>query len=43
MWKREHLPNTRLRNVADVIDAPERLRLVAVNGQNIYRMDGSDF
>lgn len=35
MWKREHLPNFRLRNVADVIDAPERLRLVAANGQNI--------
>ncbi len=34
-WKREHLPSIRLRNVADVIDAPERLRLVAANGQNI--------
>lgn len=35
MWKREHLPNIRLRRVADVIDAPEGLRLVAANGQDI--------
>ncbi len=34
-WKREHLPSIRLRNVADVIDAPEKLRLVAANGQII--------
>ncbi len=34
-WKSEHLPNTRLRNVADVNDAPEKLSLVAANGQNI--------
>lgn len=34
-WKSEHLPNIRLRNVAEVIDAPEELRLVAANGQEI--------
>lgn len=34
-WKNEHLPNIRLRNVAEVIDAPEGLCLVAANGQDI--------
>lgn len=35
LWKSEHLPNIRLRNVVGVIDAPKGLRLVAANGQEI--------
>lgn len=34
-WKNEHLPNVRLRDVSEAIDAPEELRLVAANGQDI--------
>ncbi len=31
MWKNEHLPNVRLRDISEAIDAPEKLRLVAAN------------
>ncbi len=35
VWKTDNLPNVRLRDVSEAIDAPEELRLVAANGQNI--------
>lgn len=38
LWKNENLPNVRLRDVTEIIDAPEGLRLVAVNGQDIPYM-----
>lgn len=34
-WKDYHLPNVRLRDISEAIEAPEELRLVAANGQDI--------
>lgn len=34
-WKNEALPNEKLRSVSELIDAPDTLRIVAANGENI--------
>lgn len=36
LWKNEYLPNMRLRDVTEVINAPESLRLVAANVARIF-------
>lgn len=37
-WKREHVPREKLRDISELIDAPDNLQIIAANGQSMpYR------
>lgn len=38
-WKRDYLPNTRLRDISEILDSPDDLTLTAANGTALPGMD----